>query len=255
MNTKRSINRWTINCSTMSSYFHPSYCIPTFFFFKYHLLVHQSHSSIKPPVPTIIHFSISNIQASMIPSIPTYLAHEELFFQPVFGSTGPRQAWLSVVGLAANHQAIEEEDVALVLGTYPCQRALHYKLVAALADVFALPAIDVPLDLVHLLDGQVLALHLLTVEAAGRLAREGEPRGKGKKKKRQKHLCKANTAKGGECKQKGRGWERKQGSVTHNTSTHKHCFSTLKIETLRLKGRLALSTVAVTQPHGGFSSA
>lgn len=119
----------------------------------------------------------------MIPSIPTYLAHEELFFQPVFGSTGPRQAWLSVVGLAANHQAIEEEDVALVLGTYPCQRALHYKLVAALADVFALPAIDVPLDLVHLLDGQVLALHLLTVEAAGRLAREGEPRGKGKKKK------------------------------------------------------------------------
>lgn len=124
----------------------------------------------------------------MIPSIPTYLAHEELFFQPVFGSTGPRQAWLSVVGLAANHQAIEEEDVALVLGTYPCQRALHYKLVAALPDVFALPAIDVPLDLVHLLDGQVLALHLLTVEAAGRLAREGEPRGKGKKKK-SKNIC------------------------------------------------------------------
>lgn len=81
-----------------------------------------------------------------------------------------------MVGLAAYHQAIEEEDVAFVLGTHPCQCPLHYKLVAALANVFAFPAIDVPLDLVHLLDGQVLALHLLTVEAAGRLAGQGEQR-------------------------------------------------------------------------------
>lgn len=87
-----------------------------------------------------------------------------------------------MIGLAADHQAVEEEDVALVLGAHPRQRALHYKLVAALADVFALPAVDVPLDLVHLLDGQVLALHLLTVEAAGRLAGQGEPRKKKEKK-------------------------------------------------------------------------
>lgn len=117
-----------------------------------------------------------------------------------------------MVGLAADHQAIEEEDVALVLGAHPRQRALHYELVADLPDVFALPAIDVPLDLVHLLDGQVFALHLLTVEAAGRLAGEAEPR--------KIHLCKANRAEGGECKQRGRGCERKHGSVTHNTSTH-----------------------------------
>lgn len=80
-----------------------------------------------------------------------------------------------MVGLAADHQAVEEEDVTFVLGAHPHQRSLHDELVAALADVSALPAVDVPLDLVHFLDGQVLALHLLTVEAAGRLAGEGEP--------------------------------------------------------------------------------
>lgn len=145
-----------------------------------------------------------------------------------------------MVGLAADHQAIEEEDVTLVLGTHPCQCALHYKLVAALANVFALPAIDVPLDLVHLLDGQVLALHLLTVEAAGRLAGEGEPR--------KKHLCKANSTEGGECKQKGRG-ESKSMVPSLTILLHTSIvFKTLKIETLRLRGRLALSTAAVTKP-------
>lgn len=84
-----------------------------------------------------------------------------------------------MIGLAADHQAIEEEDVALVFCPDPRQCALHDELVAALANVFALPAIDVPLNLVHLLDGQVFALHLLTVEAARRLAAEG---GGGRKK-------------------------------------------------------------------------
>lgn len=75
-----------------------------------------------------------------------------------------------MVGLAADHEAVEQEDVALVFGSDPRERALHDELVAALADVFALPAVDVPLDLIHLLDGQVFALHLLAVEAARRLA-------------------------------------------------------------------------------------
>lgn len=60
--------------------------------------------------------------------------------------------------------------MALVFSTDPRERPLHDELVAALADVFALPAVDVPLDLIHLLDGQMFALHLLTVEAARRLA-------------------------------------------------------------------------------------
>lgn len=99
-----------------------------------------------------------------------HLPHEELLLEPVLGGAGSRQTRLAVVGLAADHEAVEQEDVALVFGSDPRERALHDELVAALADVFALPAVDVPLDLIHLLDGQVFALHLLAVEAARRLA-------------------------------------------------------------------------------------
>lgn len=155
-----------------------------------------------------------------------------------------------MVGLAADHQAVEEEDVALVLGAHPRQCALHYKLVADLADVLALPAVDVPLDLVHLLDGQVLALHLLTVEAAGRLAGEREPRRRGGRKK---IVCaRPDSAEGGECKQRG-GSEALSLTILLHTSI---VFKALKIERLRRRGSLALSTVAVIKlRYRGFSSA
>ena len=98
-------------------------------------------------------------------------AHEKLFFKPILCSgAGTRQPWWAVVGLTADHQAVKEEDVALVFGTHTSQRALHYELVAALADVLSLPAVDVLLDLVHLLDGEVLPLHLMAVETTRRLA-------------------------------------------------------------------------------------
>lgn len=114
-----------------------------------------------------------------------------------------------MVALAADHQAVEEEDVALVFGPHPCQRTLHDELVAGMADIFALPAVDVPLNLVHLLDGQVFALHLLTVEAAGRLA-EGD----GTEQK----------------KREGERGEGERGTVgtLHIPYRNKHCFKVLE---------------------------
>lgn len=99
-----------------------------------------------------------------------HLPQHELLLQPVLGAGARAGQPRALVGLAADHQAVEQEVVALVFGAGAQQRALQDELAAALADVFALPAVDALLDLVHALDGQVLAADLPAVQAAQRLA-------------------------------------------------------------------------------------
>lgn len=96
-------------------------------------------------------------------------AHDNLLLEPVLGAAVAGQPRLPVVGFAADHQTVEEEDVALVFGPDFCQSSFHDELVAALANVFAFPAIDIFLDFVHFLDGQVFASDLPVIEATHRL--------------------------------------------------------------------------------------
>lgn len=106
----------------------------------------------------------------VVPVHDADLPQHELLLQAVLRPVSRPREPGALIGLAADHEAIEQEVVPLVLGAGSYERPLQDELAAALADVFALPAVDALLDLVHALDGELLAAVLPAVQAVHGLA-------------------------------------------------------------------------------------